>query len=195
MSEPTSELHEERLSSESVYSGKMLQVRRDQVRTADGHETVREWVEHPGAAAIVPLFEDGTTLMVHQHRYPVGKTLPEVPAGKLDKDGENPEEVARRELEEETGYRAERFTKLGALHPTIGYSDEVIHYFLAEGLQKGEFAPERGESLEPFSIGFEEAVRRAREGEFQDMKTVVALLLADDHLRRRAEEVRGKNVR
>ena len=179
-------LEEKTLHSEQLIDGKLLNVLRDSVRLPDGREGVREWINHPGAAAVVPLFEDGTTLLVRQYRYPARRAFLEVPAGKIDEEGEDPIEVAARELEEETGWRAARFTKLGALYPAIGYSNEVIHFFLAEGLTKTEQDLSDGEFLEVERLAFEEAVAQARRGEIEDMKSVVALLYAAQVSVRRA---------
>ncbi|GIV59931.1 NUDIX hydrolase [Rhodocaloribacter litoris] len=182
------DLQEKPLSSTPVYDGVLLKVRRDEVRLPDGGTSVREWIDHPGAAAVVPLFPDGTTLLVRQFRYPPRRTFLEVPAGKLDVAGEDPATVARRELEEETGYRAGRLTALGALYPCIGYSNEVIHFFLAEDLTAGERDLSDGEFLEPVPVLLAEAVAQARRGELHDMKTVAALLLAEAHLAGRASK-------
>ena len=191
----TDSLEVERLDSEQLLDGLMLKVFRDKVRQSDGTETEREWIDHPGAAAVVPLFEDGKTLLVRQYRYAVGKTFLEVPAGKLDHEDEAPEEVAARELEEETGWTAGSFTHLASLHPTIGYSNEIIHYFIAEDLSRGTFDPESGEQLEPFTMPFQEVVERALQGEISDMKSFVGLLLAWHHIKERKNELKGKKLR
>lgn len=175
-------LVEDRLHSEQLVDGKLLKVFRDKVQLPDGAESVREWIDHPGAAAVVPIFEDGTTILVRQFRYPARRTFLEVPAGKIDKAGENPAEVAARELEEETGWIAGRITKLGALYPCIGYSNEIIHFYLAEELRKGERNLSEGEFIEVVPLSFLEAVRQARNGEIVDMKSTVALLYAHAHL-------------
>jgi ADP-ribose pyrophosphatase len=153
-------------------------VNRDVVEVADGSAHVREWIAHPGAAAVVPLFEDGTTVLVRQYRYAPRKEFLEVPAGKLDVEGESPDALARRELEEETGWTADRLTPLGETYPGIGYSDEVIHLFLAEGLREGEAEHAPGEAVEPVRLRLAEAVRMARDGEIADAKSTVALLRA-----------------
>ena len=188
-------MQEEQISSEQVLDGKLLKVYRDEVRLPDGGTSVREWVQHPGASAVVPLFEDGSTLLVRQYRYPPRRTFLEVPAGKLDYDDEDPAEVAARELEEETGWRADRFIPLGSFYPTIGYSDEVIHYFLAEGLSRGQFEPEAGENLEPLTVPFDEVLEMLQRGEILDMKSYTALSLAARYLEERRREVQGKKLR
>lgn len=173
------DLTETPLRSEQLVDGKLLKVYRDEVRLPDGAASVREWIDHPGAAAVVPLFEDGTTLLVRQYRYAPRRVILEVPAGKIDHDGEDPAVAAARELEEETAWRAGRLVHLGSLYPCIGYSNEIIHFYLAEDLSKTEQIQVEGEFLDVVSLDFDEAVARARRGELADMKTVTALLLAE----------------
>lgn len=188
-------LTEETIRSEQLVDGVLLKAYRDDVRLPDGGESVREWIDHPGAAAVVPLFEDGTTLLVRQYRYPPRRAFLEVPAGKLDHDGEAPAEVAKRELKEETGCDAERVVPIGKTYPCIGYSNEVIHFFVARGLTRGERDLEEGEFMEVVSVGFEEALRMARDGDLLDMKTVAALFYAETHLRRQEEEIAEEKLR
>lgn len=163
---------------ELLVDGVLLKAYRDTVRLPDGGESVREWVEHPGAAAVVPLFADGTTILLRQFRYAPGRTFIEVPAGKIDKEGEAPAEVAVRELAEEAGYTAATLTPLGETYPCIGYSNEVIYLFLAEDLSEAPSETEDDEFVEPFRLPFAEAVAMARRGEILDAKSAVALLRA-----------------
>jgi ADP-ribose pyrophosphatase len=183
-----SDLAESRLSSEQLVDGVLLTAFRDEVRLPDGNTSVREWIDHPGASAIVPVFDDGRTLLVRQFRYPPRRTFLEVPAGKLDEPGEDPAEVADRELEEETGWRAERFEKIGAAYPCIGYSNEIIHVFAAYGLEQTEQDLAEGEFVEVVEMELDEAVRRARDGEIKDMKSITALVYAATHVNERANE-------
>jgi ADP-ribose pyrophosphatase len=176
-----SNLNETQLSSEQLVDGVLLEAFRDEVRLPDGDTSVREWIDHPGASAIVPVFEDGRTLLVRQFRYPPRRTFLEVPAGKLDKPGEDPEDVAARELEEETGWRAGRFEHVGAAYPCIGYSSEIIHVFTAHALQRGTQALAEGEFVEVVEMDLAEAVGRARRGDLKDMKTITALVYAATH--------------
>ena len=182
------DLTEEPLDSELLVDGALLKAYRDRVRTPDGSESVREWIDHPGASAIVPLFDDGDTILVRQFRYPPRRTFLEVPAGKIDVPGEDPSGVAARELEEETGWTADAFQHLASTYPCIGYSNEVIHFFLATGLHRGEQDLSDGEFVEVVRMPLQEAVEKARTGELKDMKTVAALLYADAHLRDAHEE-------
>jgi ADP-ribose pyrophosphatase len=175
-------LREETLSSTVLAEGVLIKARRDRVRLPDGRESVREWIDHPGAAAVVPLFEDGSTLLVRQFRYPPRREFLEVPAGKIDLDGESPSDVAFRELEEETGWCAARLVPLGSLYPCIGYSNEVIHFFLGLDLSRGKKSLSDGEFMENVHMPLDEAVARARAGEICDMKSAAALMLAAAHL-------------
>lgn len=179
------DLNEEQVRSEQLVDGHLLRVFRDTVRLPDGTESIREWIDHPGASAVVPIFEDGTTLLIRQFRYPSRRTFLEVPAGKIDVEGEDPQDVAARELEEETGWRAHNFVPLGALYPCIGYSNEIIHFFLAEDLEKGEGGLEEGEHMEVVPMRFEEALSLIESAELVDMKSVAALLYAQSYLERR----------
>jgi len=180
------DLTEHTLASEVVYDGALLHVRRDVVRLGDdGPESVREWIRHPGASAVVPLYPDGDTLLIRQFRYPARREFLEVPAGKFDGPHESALDVARRELFEEVGLTAARWTPLGETHPGIGYSDEVIHLFLAEDVSEGDARPDADERVIPVRLPFADAVARARAGEILDGKSCVALLLADAAIARR----------
>ncbi len=173
---------------ELLVEGVLLKAYRDTVTLPDGEESVREWIDHPGASAVVPLFEDGTTILLRQYRYAPGREFVEVPAGKLDHAGESPEDVAVRELEEEAGWTAKTVTRIGKTYPCIGYSDEVIHLFLAEDLSEAESQTEDDEFVEPFRLPFAEAVAMAERGEMLDAKTTVAILRAAAFLRARDEK-------
>lgn len=176
------DLTETPLSSEQLVDGVLLKAFRDEVRLPDDETSVREWIDHPGASAIVPLFDDGRTLLVRQFRYPPRRTFLEVPAGKIDEPGEDPVDVAARELEEETGWRAGRFEHVGAAYPCIGYSSERIHVFTAYDLERGTQTLADGEFVEVVEMPFDEALARARRGDLKDMKTVTALVYAAAHM-------------
>ena len=171
--EPES-LVEHPLTSESVFSGKLLKVYKDRVRLPDAAETEREWIDHPGAAAIIPVFDDGTTLLVEQYRYAVRSVMLEIPAGK--RDGDEPfSETALRELAEETGLQAGALHDLGMAYPVIGYSNEIIWFFAATDLTQGATQQEEDEFLRLRRIPFDEALELAADGTIQDMKTIVGL--------------------
>lgn len=176
------DLKETFISRETLIEGYLLKAYRDKVRVSDGSESIREWINHMGAAVVVPLFEDGTTLLLHQFRYPAQRVFIELPAGKLDVVGEPPIAAAQRELEEETGYTADELIPLGTTFPCIGYSNEEIHIFLARKLRKIAVEKVVGEVVLPFQIAFEEALRMAITGEILDAKTALALIRANAFL-------------
>lgn len=174
-------MKETTLESEEIFHGKLLHVKRDRVGMPDGSEGVREWIDHPGAAAVVPILPDGRVVLVRQYRYGPGMTFLELPAGKFD-GAESPEAVAARELEEETGYRAGVLEPLGVLFNAVGYSNEAIHMYLARELVETEQALDEGEFLEVELHDLGEVTRKASRGELQDMKTVSGLLMAASRL-------------
>jgi ADP-ribose pyrophosphatase len=174
-----SALKEDKLSGAVVYAGKFLQVHKDQVRLPDGSQGEREYIRHPGAVLIVPLFGDGRVLLERQYRYPQAREFIEVPAGKREA-GEDPLETAKRELLEETGYAASGWQHLGVVHTAIAYSDEGIEMYVATGLQKRERKLDQGEFLELLEVTLEEAWAMVRDGRITDVKTVAALLRVKD---------------
>ena len=170
-------LIEKKLSSEDVFDGVLLHVKRDKVRLPNGHEAIREWIKHPGASAVIPLLPDGNVIFVRQYRYPVGRVTLEVPAGKLDLPGEDPIKCAERELSEETGYTAEKIWKLTTIETTVGFSNEVIHIYAASGLHSGKQHPDDDEFINCVKIPLEKAFEMVRRGEIKDVKTAIAILL------------------
>ena len=178
------DLIEKKISSESVFDGRLLHVRRDKVLLPNGNETTREWVKHPGASAVLPVLEDGSVILVRQYRYPVGRVTLEIPAGKLDIPGEDPLECAKRELKEETGYTAEHYTKIFSLATTVGFSDEWIHIYLAEGLTAGEECPDEDEFINTLRMPLSEALEQVHDNTIIDGKTVTALLMYASRLKK-----------
>jgi ADP-ribose pyrophosphatase len=172
------DLTEHFVSGARVYDGALLKVHRDLVRLPDGTEGAREYIRHPGAVAIVALFDDGRVLLERQFRYPHRRVFIEIPAGKLE-PGEPHLKTARRELIEETGYSASDWTPLGILHTSIAYTDETIELFLARGLAPAERKLDLGEFLEVFSVPFDEAIAMIREGRITDAKSVSGLLFVE----------------
>jgi ADP-ribose pyrophosphatase len=158
-----------------VFDGNLLKVYRDAVRLPDGSQGEREYIRHPGAVAIVALTEDRKLLLERQYRYPPRREFIEVPAGKID-PGEAHLATAKRELLEETGYRAEEWTRLCVLHTAIGYADEAIELYLARKLTLQERKLDPGEFLETFLLPFDDAVAMVRDGRISDVKTVAAVL-------------------
>ena len=172
-----SDLEEKFVSGEEVYRGSFFRLQRDVVRLPDGKQTVREYIRHPGAVAVVALDAEGRVVLERQHRYPHRRDFIEIPAGKLEQ-GEPHLETAKRELLEETGYAAAEWTRLGLIHNAIGYSDEGIELWLASALEKREAKLDKGEFLEVFSLPFEEALAMATDGRITDVKTIVGLFWA-----------------
>ena len=169
------DLTEHYVSGGLVFDGSLLKVHRDTVRLPDGTTGSREYVRHPGAVAMVPLFDDGAVLLERQFRYPHRRAFIEVPAGKLE-PGEPPLETAKRELLEETGFAAADWTHLGVVHTTIGYSDETIQLFLAKRLTLRAQKLDAGEFLEVLKLPLGEALAMIRDGRITDAKSVAALL-------------------
>lgn len=172
------DLTEHFLSGERVFDGALLKVHRDRVRLPDGSEGGREHIRHPGAVAVVPLFDDGQVLLERQFRYPHGKVFIEIPAGKLE-PGEPGLATARRELLEETGYEAADWRRLGAIHTAIAYTNEAIEIFVARKLTQRARNLDVGEFLEVFQVPMEEALAMVRDGRITDAKSVAALLWYD----------------
>ena len=171
------------VDGEEVYSGALLHVRRDRVRLPNGREAVREYIRHPGAAAIVALFDDDRVLLERQFRYPQGRAMIELPAGKLD-PGEPHLASAQRELREETGYVARDWARLGVIHPSVAYTDEAIEIYLARGLEQRGAKPDEDEFLETFLLPLGEALEWVRAGRISDAKSVAGLLWVRAFLQR-----------
>jgi ADP-ribose pyrophosphatase len=175
------DLTEHCIDSTTIASGGMLTVKRDQVRLYNGHVSQREYVVHPGAVAVVPLLPNGNVVLERQFRYPLHQVFIELPAGKID-PGEDILITGQRELLEETGYEAQQWVKLGLQHPCIGYSNEVIHMYLARGLSAGVHRRDEDESLEVFEASFDRCMAMILSGEITDGKTIVALHFAEKYL-------------
>lgn len=169
---------EERLASDKVYDGKLFQVYRDRVRLANGRETTREIVRHPGSVGIVPRDARGNVVLVRQFRYVTGRELWEIPAGTCDHPGEEVEAAARRELGEEARLTADRWVRLGRAFLVPGYGDEAMTFFLAEGLSATRAAAELDESFDvnPFTLHDLRVLRAT--GELRDAKTLLGLAWA-----------------
>ncbi|MEN9769442.1 MAG: hypothetical protein RLZZ180_1072 [Pseudomonadota bacterium] len=174
-----SHLREETVASQELFRGSFLLALRDQVRLPDGSLASREYVRHPGAVVVVAQLPDGRYVMVRQWRHPLGRVFAEFPAGKLDA-GEEPLACAQRELQEETGYRAQRWAYAGPIHLAIAYSTEVIHLFFADDLQSGPRQLDEGEFLDVFAASLEHLLQWARDGELTDAKTLFCLLWAQN---------------
>jgi len=169
---------EERLKGEVLFEGRLLHLERDTVRLPNGLEALREVIKHPGAVAIIAL-QDQNVLMVRQYRYAIAQETLEIPAGKLD-PFEAPEACAMRELREETGYRG-TLEHISTFYTTPGFTDEVIHLFLARDLVWDPLAPDDDEFLGVERIPWDEAVQKALRNEFNDAKTILGILLVQGH--------------
>lgn len=163
------------IASETVFAGRLISVRVDQVEAVGGRRARREVVVHPGAVAVVPVLSDGQVLMVRQYRHAAGRVLWELPAGTLA-PGESPLACAQRELAEETGFAADTWHHLFSTYLSPGYSTELIHLFLAQGLRPIASAPEEDERLEPVALPLAEAVAKVGCGEVQNAAAICGLL-------------------
>lgn len=175
------DLTEHCISSQTIASGGMLTVKCDQVRLPNGNSSQREYVLHPGAVVIVPMLPNGNVVLEKQFRYPLHQIFIELPAGKIDAN-EDILITGQRELFEETGYTASNWLKLGHQHPCIGYSNEVIHMYLARDLVAGCHQLDEDETLEVFEASFEHCLTMIQHGQITDGKTIIALLLAEKYL-------------
>ncbi len=167
-------LREDTVSSETVFRGRLLEVRRDRIRLPDGSEGGREFIVHPGAVMVVPLLDDGRLVMERQWRYPLARAMLEFPAGKLEA-GEPTVECARRELREETGYEAREWALAGVLHNAIAYSNEHIEIWFARGLSAGQRHLDDGEFLDLVLVEPDELDRLCASGAVTDAKTLIGL--------------------
>lgn len=172
------DLSERRLSGSLVFDGKLLKVRSDTVRLPDGGTAEREWIDHPGAVAVIALTDSGELVMERQYRYALGCDMIEIPAGKID-PGEDPLATARRELKEETGYTAAEWRHLATVHIAIGYSNEHIEIFLARELKQELANLDDEEFVEVFTLPLATALAWVREGRITDAKTVSCLFWAE----------------
>lgn len=174
----SSDFTEKKITSRAAYRGRLLKVNEDEVRLPDGGTALREYVVHPGAAIILPLFDDGSVLLERQFRYPLGQHFYELPAGKLEPD-EPPLETAKRELLEETGYVAAEWRGLGRVHPCVGYSNEQIDFFLARKLEFRGATLDEGEFLETLRVPLGDTIDWIRRGRISDTKTILGLFWAE----------------
>ncbi|MBR5545986.1 MAG: NUDIX hydrolase [Clostridia bacterium] len=165
-------------SEETVYNGLIIHVNQMQVTLPNGNPAKREIVYHNGGAAVIPIDENENIYMVRQHRVAVDEMTLEIPAGKLEYRGADFRDAAIRELEEETGLRAENVELLTSAFPTPGYCNEILGIFMATGLSQHEDHPDPDEFLHVEKLPLKEAVDRVMTGEFRDAKTVIGILMA-----------------
>jgi ADP-ribose pyrophosphatase len=164
------------MARETVHVGRKIRVEVDTFTAADGTTIRRDLIRHPGAVVILPVLDAARVVLLRNHRFVIGETLWELPAGTVE-PGEPLEACARRELLEETGYRAARWRSLGYLYASPGVLDEKLHLFVAEDLTPGPSSPEPCEQLEPVTVAFPDAIRMCLSGEIKDAKTITTLLL------------------
>ncbi|MES3024836.1 MAG: NUDIX hydrolase [Pseudomonadota bacterium] len=167
-----SQLKETRIDGEVVYDGGFLKLARDRVTLPNGKQGAREYIKHPGAVVILPLFDDGRVLLERQFRYPLDRVFIEFPAGKIDPD-EASLDCAKRELQEETGYTASDWQFVCTIHNAIAYSDEHLDLFVARGLSAGPSKLDDGEFLEVFTATVPEMLEMVRSGRVTDVKTII----------------------
>lgn len=166
---------EKKIRNQRLFRGKAVHFRIDQIRLPNGKKAIREYLDHPGAVAVLPLLGKDKVILVRQFRYPVNTMTWEIPAGKLAR-GENPLACVKRELQEETGYTARSWKKLLPYWPTAAFSNEVIHIYVARGLKPGKTNPDEDEFVESRVWPLKKAITAARQGKIRDSKTVIALL-------------------
>ena len=172
------DLTEKKISTEIIYQGRLLDVRKDKVLLPNGKSSTREWINHPGAVCLIPVLSDERIALVKQYRYPVLNHMIELPAGKIDRN-ELPIECAERELEEEIGYRANKITYLTNIHPAVGFANEKMWIYLAEDLEKTTSKLDEDEFLEFFPLHLEDALEMIWNNQITDVKTIIGLLWFD----------------
>jgi len=176
-------MEEKKLSSRDIFKGVLLHVKKDEVLLQNGKVSTREYVLHPGAVAVVPVTDDNKIVFVRQFRYPLGQDLLEIPAGKFDSPNEDPLECAKRELKEETGFRANEFIYMGYIFTTPGFSNEVIYLYLARGLEDGKMEPDEDEIIELEFKDLNLALKECIDGKITDAKTIAGVFKAYFYLR------------
>lgn len=174
----TMEFKEKTLDSQMMYDGRIIKVYKDNVELADGKKSFREVVRHSGGVVILAFKDEDTILLVKQYRYPIGEIVLELPAGKLEK-GEDPFEAAKRELEEETGYCANKWTDLGYINTSPGFSDEKLYLYLAQDLEYTHCHPDEGEIIQAFEYKYDDVLKMIDNGEINDAKTICGLMRAN----------------
>jgi len=163
------------LNHNEIYSGKIVSLHVDVIRQESGESTLREVVRHPGGVAAVPVLDDGRIVLIRQFRYPLGKYIWEIPAGKLD-SGQTPRDTIARELEEEIGYTAGTLTEMCSFYTSPGFCNEVIHLFIARALVPCARRPETGEHITPEAFTLDECLSMINRGEIMDGKSILGIL-------------------
>ena len=170
-----SKLTEKKVSSEKIFSGKLIDLYLDQVQLPNGNISSREWVDHPGAVCVLPVLPSQEICLIRQYRYGPGQEFIEIPAGKLDK-GELPADCANRELAEEIGYTANKLTLLTQIHPAIGFANENMSLYLATDLVQTNINRDSDEFLELMPTSLEHALDLVWSNKITDVKTIIGIL-------------------
>jgi ADP-ribose pyrophosphatase len=168
-------MKERMLGTENIYQGRRINLHVDRVVLPNGRETTREIADYPNSVGIVALDKDDNVILVRQYRHAVGKTLLEIPAGGMEA-GESPRESALRELEEESGYTAERIEQIGGVYAAPGYSTEFLHIFLATDLKVGPMRNDEDEYIEVAPVPMGKVQHLISSGELCDGKSIIGLL-------------------
>jgi ADP-ribose pyrophosphatase len=174
-------LRETLLKRVPVFDGKMIKLRVDHVQLPNGKQATREVVEHPGAVAIIPVLPNHRIILVKQYRHPVEQITWEIPAGKLE-GKEEPDICAERELEEETGYKAGELIKLTAFYTAPGFTDEIIHLYVARRLEQTAQNTDADEFIDVMVISHAEALAMVQRGEIKDAKSIIGILMVKEHM-------------
>lgn len=177
--------YEKTIGVQPIYHGNILDVERLTVELPNGKIATRDVIRNPGASVVIPITDDGQIILVEQFRKPNDKVFIELPAGKLDFPGEDPERCAARELEEETGYTAQKLEKILTLYPAPAFADEILHIYLATGLSCGECHPDEDEFITAKAYPLEEALMMIDEGVICDAKSVAGILMAERIINKR----------
>lgn len=170
------ELFEKTIKSNLIYDGKILQLYKDEIETAQGHKSTREIINHNGGASVLAIDDENNIYLVEQFRYAYKEVVLEIPAGKIEK-GEDPYNTAVRELSEEIGATAKEIKKLGLFYPTPGYTNEPLYVYLAKGLTFANNHLDKGEALNIVKMPFSEALSKVMNNEIKDAKTVISILM------------------
>ena len=170
-----SKLTEKKINSKIVYKGNFLDVRKDNVTLPNGKNSTREWINHPGAVVVVPILPNGEIALIRQFRYAMGSEFIELPAGKLDK-GEKPYNCAKRELEEEIGFKAKKLNFIAMIHPAIGFANEHMSVFLASDLIQTQENRDIDEFLELMPTSLNDALELVWSNKITDVKTIIGIL-------------------
>jgi len=168
-------MEEKLVKKNLIHKGKAVDFYCDEVLLPNAHHSTREYLNHPGAASVIPFLDKNRIILVKQYRYPVQRITYEIPAGKADK-GETPLECIKRELKEETGYSAKRIEEILSFYPSTAFSNELLHIFAAYELESGNVNPDEDEFLSNVIIDYDEALKMVYSGQIKDSKTVIALL-------------------